>query len=198
MGRAFDASPMPVPYSSVKTMGPPQQNLWVAANERTAFLKIRGRATFTSSVDFKRFASAALDRGYRDFVFDLTECLIMDSTFLGVMAGFSQRATAPSDAPPAKLTLLNANPRVLDLLANLGVNHLFKTLEATPNAAAEYQPAECVGADKLEIARTCLEAHETLMGLNAANAAKFKDVTRFFAEDIERLKVQPAPKLPGG
>ena len=34
--------------------------------------------------------------------------------------------------------------------------------------------------------RNCLEAHETLMEINPANVNKFKDVTRFLAEDLKR------------
>ena len=42
----------------------------------------------------------------------------------------------------------------------------------------------------LETARACLEAHETLMSINPANIPKFKDVSRFMAEDLKRLEVQ--------
>ncbi len=166
--------------------------LWVSANEQTAFLKICGRATFTQSVDFKRFVHETLQRGYREFVLDLSDCLIMDSTFLGVLAGFGQKV-AQSSTPeaPASVTLVNTNPRVAELLDNLGVASLFQRLEATPAAPAapgQYEPATSAAPSKEELARTCLEAHETLMKLHAANIPKFKDVTRFFAEDLERLK----------
>jgi anti-anti-sigma regulatory factor len=171
-------------------MASPQPGLWVAATDKTAYLKVRGRAAFNLSVDLKRFLHGTLDRGYRDFVFDVSECLIMDSTFLGVMAGFGQRAQTITEPGPATLTLLNASPRILDLLENLGVAQLFRTLDSAQTAPASYMPAQTSDADKLEIARTCLEAHEVLMGINEANASKFKDVTRFFAEDIERLKAQ--------
>lgn len=175
-------------------MASPQPGLWVAADERTAFLKVRGRAAFNLSVDLKRFLHGTLDRGYRAFVFDLSECLIMDSTFLGVMAGFGQRASAIGQPEPVVLTLLNPNVRIMDLLENLGVAQLFKTVECAPETPAAYEPAQSAAADKLEIARTCLEAHQTLMGISEANVTKFKDVTRFFAEDIERLKSQSPPE----
>jgi hypothetical protein len=41
----------------------------------------------------------------------------------------------------------------------------------------------------VELARTCLEAHRTLMGIKPENVAKFKDVAQFLAEDVKRLEV---------
>jgi hypothetical protein len=43
---------------------------------------------------------------------------------------------------------------------------------------------------KAEAARTCLEAHQTLMNINPANVPRFKDVTKFMAEDLKRLQAQ--------
>jgi hypothetical protein len=39
-----------------------------------------------------------------------------------------------------------------------------------------------------EIKRTCLEAHQTLMAMSPENAARFKDVARFLAEDLKTLE----------
>jgi len=158
-------------------------------------MKICGRATFNQSADFKRFVQETQERGYRDFVFDLTECLIMDSTFLGVLAGFSHQATdAKRPQGPAVLTLVNPNARVADLLENLGVNHLFKVVQSTSAAPKDYRPAPDAAATREEIARNCLEAHEKLMEINPGNIPKFKDVTRFFAEDLERLRQAGGPQ----
>jgi hypothetical protein len=38
------------------------------------------------------------------------------------------------------------------------------------------------------VARTCIEAHQTLMAISPANAAKFKDVTQFLTEGLKRPK----------
>ena len=46
------------------------------------------------------------------------------------------------------------------------------------------------GPGKVESTRTCLEAHQTLMNVNPANIPKFKDVTKFMAEDLKRLEAQ--------
>ena len=52
----------------------------------------------------------------------------MDSTFLGVLAGFGLKAMPPAgDCAEHAIELRNANERLTELLENLGVLHLFKT-----------------------------------------------------------------------
>src|SRR2546425_4927787 len=98
--------------------------LQVAVTDQAALVKISGRASFNCSVDFKTLVYELRDRGYRKFVLDLTECPIIDSTFLGVLAGFGLKLAETPGAGPA-VTLLNPNQRILDLPDNLGVGHLF-------------------------------------------------------------------------
>ena len=49
-------------------------------------MKIVGRANFSSSIDFKSLVNQLQQKGYNYFVLELSECLLMDSTFLGVLA----------------------------------------------------------------------------------------------------------------
>ena len=51
----------------------------------------------------------------------------MDSTFLGVLAGFGMKLNQAGAADERGIELLNANARVTELLENLGALHLFKT-----------------------------------------------------------------------
>jgi hypothetical protein len=54
-----------------------------------------------------------------------------------------------------------------------------------PHGAREEEAAD-VGASKSELGDACLEAHRTLMEINPANEARFKDVAQFLAEDIRK------------
>ena len=93
-------------------------------------VKISGRATFSGSVDFRAVVHGLVDRGYRQFILDVTECLSMDSTFLGVLAGFGQRVAGGTGCPvPDCIELLNPNNRIMDLLENLGALSLELTAE---------------------------------------------------------------------
>ena len=60
----------------------------VMVGEQFACIRIIGRANFTSSVDFKTLVNELRQKGCNCFVLDLSECVLMDSTFLGVLAGF--------------------------------------------------------------------------------------------------------------
>ena len=172
-------------------MGASSSTLQVAVTDRVALVKISGRASFNCSVDFKTLVYELRDRGYRNFVLDLTECQIIDSTFLGVLAGFGLKL-AESPGEKSTLTLLNPNPRVLDLLDNLGVAHLFCVVQGKDPLSEKCRNVRQTdgGPGKVESTRTCLEAHQTLMNINPANIPKFKDVTKFMAEDLKRLEAQ--------
>ena len=164
----------------------PAAAVYVSVPGETAFLKINGRANFTSSVNFKTVINELLARGVKEFVFDLSGCVTMDSTFLGVLAGF---ALGLNDGKPATdgraLKLVNPNARVADLVENLGVADLFTTVTGVEPIDGCIDPSGC--ADKPsreEVTQTCLEAHKVLMSANPENVSKFKDVVRFLAEDL--------------
>ncbi len=151
-----------------------------------AVVKICGRATFACGAEFKRLLDELRGRGWEAFTFDLSECPLMDSTFLGILAGFGMKA---DQAKTRRGTLLNANPKIVDLLDNLGVAHLFETRQGPSIPVSQYEPVAPSGAapTQAEAARTALEAHQTLMDINPANVPKFRDVTRFLAEDLAKL-----------
>jgi anti-sigma B factor antagonist len=166
----------------------------VAVVEQTAYIKIPGRANFSSSVDFKTLVNALRVRGFDHFILDLSECVTMDSTFLGVLAGLALRNAdgmeISADGHKLNLELLNPNERISDLLDNLGVVHLFHVLNQENPCTAVFEAIthERPLPTREEISRNCLEAHELLMKINPANIPKFKDVTRFLIEDLRQLK----------
>lgn len=166
----------------------------VFAGDRFACIKISGRANFTSSIDFKTLVHELLEKGCRYLVLDLSECTLMDSTFLGVLAGFGLKSASGKDGQGGvPIELLNPNERVVELLESLGVLHLFKLVQgqATATEATESRALTPCDSTREEVARACLEAHQTLMELNPQNAAKFKDVATFLAEDLKKAKTGP-------
>ena len=170
-------------------MSGPVNAMSVCVEEKTAWIKVEGRANFNSSVDFKALINGLADKGYNRFILDLTDCVLMDSTFLGVLAGLGMKFNSTRNGgPAATIELLNANARIADLLENLGVQHLFKMVSGPEVSSNRLQPLEQTPAshDRKEISRTCLEAHEMLMQINADNVAKFKDVAQFLAEDLKK------------
>ena len=156
-----------------------------------ACVKIIGRANFSSSIDFKSLISQLRQKGYRYFVLELSECLLMDSTFLGMLAGFGLKLGGPQPLEEDKaIELVNPIPRVEELLESLGVIHLFKVSKGVKDlcAGTEHKPQPSESASREELTRCSLEAHQILMELNPENAAKFKDVARFLLEDLKKLQ----------
>ena len=165
----------------------------VMVGEQLACIRIIGRANFTSSVDFKALVDELRQKGCNCFVLDLSECVLMDSTFLGVLAGLGLKLTSGNGGPVRHgVELFNPSPRIIDLLDTLGVLHLFKITQGTITPAVPTQTLEHTPANpsKAEVTRTCLEAHETLIALSPANAARFKDVAQFLAEGLKKSKIE--------
>lgn len=161
--------------------------LCVAVVDRTAFIKVPGRANFSSSIDLKNLVAALRQRGVSEFVLDLHECVTMDSTFLGALAGMVLRNNQPAPDLP-KIELLNPNERVLDLIENLGILEMFEVKSEAVPSTLIFETAENLPApSKEQITRNCLEAHRTLMNLNPDNVPKFKEVTEFMEEDLKRV-----------
>ena len=174
-------------------MNTPSAKLLVLVGEKFSCIKIVGRANFNSSVDFKTVVNELCQKGYSYFVLDLSECLLMDSTFLGVLTGFGLKlGQGKSDCCDSGVELLNANPRITDLLENLGVIHLFKLSNGPLNApeGAETRTHTPLKPSKEEVTRACLEAHRTLMEANPENVGRFKEVAQFLAEDLKHLKAK--------
>jgi anti-sigma B factor antagonist len=172
-------------------MSIPSARMLVSVGETFACVRIVGRANFTSSIDAKTLFDQLLQRGYGWFVLDLTDCVLMDSTFLGVLAGLGLKLNHPEAEKSQRiLELFNPNARILELLENLGVLQLFKITEgeirfpemANPRELAPSQPT------REEVKRTCLEAHKTLMEINPENVSRFKELAQFLAEDLKKLK----------
>ena len=168
----------------------PSPKLSVLVGKNFACVKIEGRATFASSPDFKTLLNELGQKGFNHFIIDLTDCILMDSTFLGVLAGFGMKLT-PSKTPSGRgIELHNPTDRVSDLLENLGAGHLFNTTTGPlrlPDDLTTCTP-ESIKPTHEQIARTSLEAHLTLSDINPENQARFKDVVQFLAEDLNSLE----------
>ena len=176
-------------------MNTPTAKLSVLTGKEFACIRISGRANFTSSIDFKSAVQNLRDKGYTCFVLDLSECTLMDSTFLGLLAGFGLKMRGrPENSNDRGMVLLNPGPRITELLESLGVLDLFRVTRGTadlPPVAEAISPTfEPHGHE--EVTRACLEAHQTLSSLSPENAARFKDVTQFLAEDLKKIK-KPDP-----
>src|ERR1035437_15493 len=94
-------------------------NLSVLVGKKFVCVKIAGRANFASSPDFKTLLDELAQKGFERFTLDLTECVLMDSTFLGVLAGFGLKRNPNGSSDGCGIELLNCSPRVPEILQHL-------------------------------------------------------------------------------
>ena len=172
-------------------MPPPAASISVFAGEQCAWIRIIGRANFTLGVEFKLLLDELQAHDFTCFVLELSECSLMDSTILGILTGFGlKQQQRHGEDQPRVVELRNPHERVAELIESLGVMSLFRITHGPLSAPENLQPLEHAPAQatREETTFLCLKAHEALIAANAANAAKFKDVTRFLAEDLKRMK----------
>jgi anti-anti-sigma regulatory factor len=172
-------------------MNSTRATLTVLTGRRFACVKITGRANFNTSVTFKALLAELERLDFPCVVLDLSDCALMDSTFLGVLAGFGLRAVSQRDSgKPRVIELLNAGEPLMESLETMGLLPLFQTKQGAPPAGEVVEttgPSACQPSRE-EITRASLEAHRTLMSLSPENAARFQDVARFLAEDLQKLR----------
>jgi anti-anti-sigma regulatory factor len=181
----------------------------VAHSGDLGFVKVVGRGSFQNSGCLKAFYLQLLKEGVNQFVIDLGSCTYLDSTFLGILLGLGLKLREGGKGP---LNILNASPRNLELLRNLGLDRLINIAGgnlpgdpdgrlgktgvmpsiggngsiATHLAVKEEQleALPCPVPTRAEAAPTILEAHEALMKFDPRNVPKFKDVVEFLREDL--------------
>src|SRR5437899_8356992 len=88
----------------------------------TVWVKVEGKGSFLNSGNLKEFARQMLDRGYREFVVDLADCAMMDSTFMGTMASVALRL---KELGQGHLHIVHCGNRSEELLSGLGLGQIF-------------------------------------------------------------------------
>jgi anti-sigma B factor antagonist len=170
----------------------------VARSVDLGFIKVVGRGSFQNSGCLKAFYQQLLKEGVRRFVVDLDACTYLDSTFLGILLGLGLKL---KERGAGLLHILNASPRNLELLRNLGLDRLISIESTTgqagvrPSNGAAMSALKTVNEENLkempcqvptraEAGPTILEAHVNLMEFDPRNVPKFKDVVEFLREDL--------------
>ena len=168
-------------------------NLTAAYIDRVAVIRIEGRGSFKISPPMKQFIHKVMDTRSADrVVIDMSDCTGMDSTFMGVVAGL---ACMIKSKPEFSFKLINLSDKNRKLLVTLGVD---RVVDYSMSATAEEhdlmtgertgeQTLEPDFTNKLNAAKTTLEAHETLVDINPANYNKFKAVLDFLQDDVRSL-----------
>ena len=170
-------------------LGMEQHNddLQAAIVDDKVFIRVTGRGSFKVSATLKQFvAEITSKQPVSAVVLDLSECIGMDSTFMGVLAGLSGRLKQNRQV----LELINLSDKNTELLATLGVDQVIAHYShghghELPGRLTQSLPT--TSATKKDLAETALQAHETLVELSEENRPRFKRVIEYLKADVDRL-----------
>ena len=166
-----------------------QSSIQVGVNGPVVWVRVEGKGNFLNSGSLKEFAREMVNRGYREFVVDLENCAMMDSTFMGTMAGMALRL---KELGQGHLHVVHCGTRSRELLHGLGLDQIFSIHSngATAPECEEIKKGAATGdsADekKREQAETMLEAHEALCECAPENFSRFKDVLDYLKQDLHQ------------
>ncbi len=164
-----------------------QSSIQVGVNGEAVWVRVEGKGNFLNSGNFKDFAREMVNRGYREFVIDLEHCAMMDSTFMGTMAGVALRL---KELGHGHLHIVHCGERSRELLTGLGLDQIF-SIHANGSAAPvckdleETAPPE-PSVHKQQQAQQMLDAHEALCEAAPQNLSRFKDVLDYLKQDLHQ------------
>jgi anti-sigma B factor antagonist len=167
-----------------------QSSIQVGVNGPAVWVRVEGKGSFLNSGNLKEFAQVMVNRGYREFVIDLENCAMMDSTFMGTMAGVALRL---KELGHGHLHVVHCGTRSRELLSGLGLDQIF-SIHSNGSTAPECESLQPdhkpdTGAEqKREQAQTMLEAHEALCQAAPENFTRFKDVLDYLKQDLHHEK----------
>src|SRR5881398_903425 len=139
-------------------------SIQVGVRGPTVWVKVEGKGSFLNSGNLKEFSREMLDRGYREFVIDLADCAMMDSTFMGTMASVALRL---KELGRGHLHVVHCGNRSRDLLSGLGLDQIFDIhsngTRAPECGALEREKANGSSTEqKKQVSADMLDAHQAL------------------------------------
>jgi len=143
----------------------------------TVWLRIEGYGTFQNSASIRAYTEQMFDSGHRSFAFDLQECGMMDSTFLGPLTGLALRLR---EDPRGRVGFARVNAKVESLFGRYGFDRVlaFQGFEAAPPAPDEMEELDLATTKEFKRG-TMVEAHEALAASSPENAERFGEVVDF-------------------
>ena len=165
-----------------------QSSIQVGVNGGAVWVKVEGKGSFLNSGSLGEFTRQMVNRGYREFVVDLEKCAMMDSTFMGTMAGVALRL---KELGHGHLHVVHCGERSRALLTGLGLDQIF-SIHANGATAPQCElfqresTAESPDEKKQESARQMLDAHQALCDAAPQNLSRFKDVIDYLKQDLHQ------------
>ncbi len=143
-----------------------ESSIQVGVSGPAVWVRVEGKGSFLNSGNFKQFA--------REMV------VMMDSTFMGTMAGLALRL---KELGQGHLRVVHCGERSRQLLSGLGLDQLFQ-ISSNGARAPECGALATKTLEKKEQAKEMLAAHEALCEAAPENLLRFKDVLDYLKQDL--------------
>ena len=133
------------------------------------------------------------DAGFKAVIIDLSEADSIDSTALGVLARLSIRAGEGFSFVP---TLVSTRADITRILIAMGFDDVFNIVDTPLERRAQLVESPRLppsGGDELR--GQVIDAHRTLMSMNARNRETFKDLVATLESESQHLDLLPAVSL---
>ncbi|MCK5834990.1 MAG: STAS domain-containing protein [Lentisphaeria bacterium] len=151
----------------------------VELENSVAWLKLSGRVTLEFGEQLKAVGQFFLNNGAKSLRIEMSECIFMDSTIMGVLAmvaleGYKRDVAVES---------VNTTREAEELLTVLGVHKVIKFV------LADVPSVSWRSADEImEVAMNSsviLDAHKTLMDVSDENISKFSAVVKCLENELK-------------
>ena len=144
-------------------------------------IKVCGRASYTNCAPLSSFFKDFIAGGKHRFVIDFSDCVFMDSTFLGIIAG---TALSLQKKTNSQISLFGLNKRNRDLVENMGLPQILQVIDSDKQLLdCDHQKLDECTADKNLI----LQAHRSLVKVNSNNQKEFQDLIKFLDSKTTNL-----------
>jgi anti-sigma B factor antagonist len=144
-----------------------------ARSDDALYVRVHGLGSMTNAPTLETFADRAIDEGVTSFVFDFRSCTGVDSTFMGLILGLSNRLREDED--DGGIVLINVDDHAKKQLSSVGVD-AFVTLKPGKTRLpkklrlTEVSVVETSDRERLKV---MMRAHKELVTADARNKAKF-------------------------
>jgi anti-anti-sigma regulatory factor len=157
----------------------------VAVVDRTIYVKPMGYATQENSLGLPEFLKAMGRQGCAHVAFDLSDCRVMDSTFLGVIAS---AAMSGGQGRGKSVLILNAAPQAKHELQMIGLMPVVVLKKKRVSLPPEVELSEIdfvhMPGDERERLLRIKELHQHLVKLNERNRKSFGSFVQMLEEEL--------------
>ena len=160
----------------------------VGKRENVVLFRIIGKGDFQNAHGIKQYCRKLFEQEAVDIIFDLKQCIGMDSTFMGMLMGVNVMIQQRSEN--RRITLINVCGKNIYQLQMLGLSHILDIeYDESSNESNDIatNPIHMIAESRFDMKRTMLDAHRELAKIKHENKQEFRDIIAFLENDLKKM-----------